>query len=458
MKTLRRFFIVFIATFNDIYGSKIAAKSPRKNYTQMASINYEVITRHKRQDNRFPISIRVHHASKRRYIPTGYFATASQITSDGKIKDRALLTIVLNIISKYESKLQGHNCEDMSVDAIVTYITAERINNSSIDFIQFAQGFIDRIKANRPGSAANFQTIVNNLRDFIARDVLFTSEINRAFIKSFIDYLKTDRIIERKNQFGKIVKVKKQGVTNTYNKLKDFKTLFNEAKNHYNNEDFGINPIPHSPFQSIDVVKPLIRKKAYTIAEITRLYKLFDKYSLLTKREKLALDMFFLSFFMCGINEADLYSAKQETLKNGRFSYNRAKTKNKRADSAYISIKVEDPAMNIIEKYRSSGPMLFPFSENYSDCRSFDKAIGIGLRSLNNKYLDNDFYGITYYHARHSFATIARNNVKISKDDISLMLNHAKGDVTDIYIKDDFSIIDKANKKFISFFFAQLKP
>ncbi len=60
---------------------------------------------------------------------------------------------------------------------------------------------------------------------------------------------------------------------------------------------------------------------------------------------------------------------------------------------------------------------------------------------------------VTTKWARHTWATIARNECQINKDDIALCLGHEDIDnrVTDIYIKHDYSIIDNSNRKVISF-------
>lgn len=62
--------------------------------------------------------------------------------------------------------------------------------------------------------------------------------------------------------------------------------------------------------------------------------------------------------------------------------------------------------------------------------------------------------GLTFYAARHSWATIARNDCGISMDDVAMALNHKSGhDVTDAYIKNDWSKIDKVNRKVIDIVF-----
>jgi hypothetical protein len=52
---------------------------------------------------------------------------------------------------------------------------------------------------------------------------------------------------------------------------------------------------------------------------------------------------------------------------------------------------------------------------------------------------------VTTYHARHSFATIGRNECNISVDDIDLALVHKDNfDMTDKYTKVDFTKVDRA--------------
>ena len=67
---------------------------------------------------------------------------------------------------------------------------------------------------------------------------------------------------------------------------------------------------------------------------------------------------------------------------------------------------------------------------------------------------------ITFYWARHTFATIARNKCQMNKDDIAEALNHVDGDhkITDIYIEKDWSIVDKVQAAVMKFFKELNKP
>lgn len=60
-----------------------------------------------------------------------------------------------------------------------------------------------------------------------------------------------------------------------------------------------------------------------------------------------------------------------------------------------------------------------------------------------------------FYISRHSWATIAANDLKIDKYVVHSALNHVDESmrVTEIYIKKDFSAINEANSKVIDYVF-----
>ena len=57
---------------------------------------------------------------------------------------------------------------------------------------------------------------------------------------------------------------------------------------------------------------------------------------------------------------------------------------------------------------------------------------------------------MTSYALRHSWATIARNEVGASEEDVAFALNHVSAHkVTDRYIRKDYSRIDKLNAEVV---------
>lgn len=153
--------------------------------------------------------------------------------------------------------------------------------------------------------------------------------------------------------------------------------------------------------------------------------------------------MFMLSFYMCGTNAVDFYYMDASNINQGRLEYKHRKTKGKRKDEAFISIKIIEEARPLLDKY------LGTFAERFSSHVGFVTALSDGMRRLQHLL---DIPGFTYYWARHTFATLAHNSYRISKDDIALALNHVDEETktTDIYIEKDWTIVDEVQLALVS--------
>ena len=164
-------------------------------------------------------------------------------------------------------------------------------------------------------------------------------------------------------------------------------------------------------------------------------------------RRDMAKDCFVMSFCLMGMNSVDMYNAKDfdgETL-----TYERTKTKDRRSDNALIAVKVHPFIRQQIEKYKGKD-YLFTFRKRYSSASDFNRSLNIGLKDIGRELnIDN----LQFYSARHSMATIAVNDVGISKYVVNDMLNHVEPSmkVTDLYIKKDFTAINEANFRFIDY-------
>lgn len=152
---------------------------------------------------------------------------------------------------------------------------------------------------------------------------------------------------------------------------------------------------------------------------------------------------------LAGMNVADMFNCE---IKNGHVEYERQKTKGRRKDQAFISVYVHPLAMDIIQKYdNGTGKNIFDAVGKYGDARNVTKAVHRGLKKI---CADLGIDYVQFYSARHSFATIARNECGFGKDDIAVCLNHSsRQSVTDSYIKEDYSIIEKVVRKVIGFVF-----
>ena len=94
----------------------------------------------------------------------------------------------------------------------------------------------------------------------------------------------------------------------------------------------------------------------------------------------------------------------------------------------------------MLEKYVNK------LSNQYSSYTGLDTALSKGMSQL--RAILEISAPITFYWARHSFATIARNKCGISKDDIAEELNHVDMEqlTTDIYIEKSWATIDNVQE------------
>ena len=149
-----------------------------------------------------------------------------------------------------------------------------------------------------------------------------------------------------------------------------------------------------------------------------------------------------------GTNAKDLYNLKEAT---GRIEYKRAKTKDIREDEAFISIKIEPELLPYLERNKGKD-RVFNFSEIHGKHERLIKAIFRGMKEI-RKVTGID--SLVYYDARRTVASVMRNKLGISKDDVAMCLNHVDVDhrVTDICIETDFSVLDKCNRAFLDWLF-----
>lgn len=201
------------------------------------------------------------------------------------------------------------------------------------------------------------------------------------------------------------------------------------------------------PFRRFKIKAEETRKRNLPVEELRRL---FDYH--VEDYQKYYLDIFKLMFFLVGINGTDLYNLTK--IENGRIEYRRAKT------HKLYSIKVEPEAMEIIDRHRSqNGDGLLDITDRWKRPNDFLKNMNIALKKIGKmqivgrggkKKIKAEWPELSTYWARHSWASIAYNDCRISKDIIAQALGHEMGvGVTEIYLNKDQKLIDHANRRVI---------
>jgi len=427
-------------------------KQNKKHYRSMAKL--VVTTRSLPMSNgKFRVYVELRHKSLVKKKATQYECEEQDKTDNIVTNYRIISQVYQEFLGKWEDRLnkleQEHKVSSMDIEQLYELVSGDRVINDdygSIDFIKYHRQYCRKLtNKGRSKLASAYSCVLNSIEDYIRRDSLLIKDMTIKFIDGYVEFMTSPRTIERNG-----VVYGKPGLSNQSinNRIKDFKAMFNIVKKEYCDPVTGEEYIRSNPFRNW---KPMMLDTTSGYKAISRdIFLRIYNYTPKQKRDEFARDMFVLSFLLVGINATDLYSMEQGELKDGRINYSRNKTKGRRSDGAFISIKVPELAKPIFRKYMGN-IRLFDFCERYSTLINFNRAISVGMQDMCREL---SIPNPTYYGARHSWATIARNDCGVSAEDISMCLNHSyTHTVTDRYIKKDWSLIDRCNDKVIEYVF-----
>ena len=415
----------------------------------MATLKAVVLKHQLREDGTYNIKIRVTHERQTAYIATEHYIAAKKVSADcKKIKDNFILAAVELEIARLRKEIsrQGAKIYAFTAKALAEHLDAYRKPGSgeNIDFFAYSEKKIERMRAEgRESTASMYQSSINNLRDWLKRDFLDFKEITVKFLRDYESHLRS---------------LDKIGGRGLEANLAAIRGIFNFARAEYNDDETDEILIPNYPFVKYKIPRPgEPEQRSVTPEAFNRIRSyVYEKKSKFERKDQpsrpeLARDVFLLSFFLVGMNSKDLYELRADQISEGRITYQRSKTKNRRSDKAEISIKITPEAAVLMDRYEDrTGERAFDFYSRYSSPATFNAGVNKGLKEVGKICGIQD---LEFYAARHTWATIARNDCNISVDDISLALNHTDIDrrVTFKYIRKDFSRIDVANQKVIDF-------
>lgn len=229
--------------------------------------------------------------------------------------------------------------------------------------------------------------------------------------------------------------------------------------------NWGLNNeyITANPFRRFKIKKEETRMRVLSLKQFRRLLSLD-----LTddKDYEEVRDVFLLTFYLIGINPADLMDCTHESVRNGRLEYRRHKT------GKLYSIKLEPEALRIINKYKGRKKLLRMFepASEAEVClnrhRRVLKFLGEYKLTKYGRRRYNKFHhpvmtpiepDLSPYWARYSWATFAAE-LDIPKDTISEALGHSHGAaITGVYIKYNHDKVDEANRMVIDYVHERIK-
>jgi hypothetical protein len=418
----------------------------------MTTFKTEIVKSEQKQDGTYNVKIRVTHKRKVRRYSTPMYATDKDVTRGGKIKNQIILDKCEDTIREWRKRINllGTAADSMDVTEIMSLLTGPG-QDEGIPMWPWMDAYAAKIP--KENTRQNYTRAIKHLKAYIGMDITF-QQLKARTIRNYIESYTMEK---------------------TATNLMHIHKMYKEAMKQYNDDD--ITRIPSDPFALIDLKVPKSSADRSVPADvIRRIYLMPDNHNNTsgTNTANLARDMFCLSFMLMGTNMADLYEIAP--MRDGAIRYERRKTRDMRLDRAAIEMDVHPLAQKIIKRYAGK-KLLLNLSDKYSTVRTAARSIQNGLKIIRNYLVQSyakEMPGLStaeivrkyridklvYYSARHSWATIARNDLNIDKWTVHEGLNHVDNatKITDIYIKKDFARINEANKKVIEYVFGGIEP
>lgn len=398
----------------------------------MATINHYIS--YKKSDNTYNVKYELIHNRQKRYFSSSIFLTESQIKKK-KVKTKAGVEYsirdikVLEKVQDEEKAIRGKildiglSIKNMPIDELKSLITSVEAPKS-VEFVSFCKAYLEELLINgKVGTHRAMKSPYNHLVDYVPS--IDASDVDSGFIKSFEEFLRSERKIVRSNgQKSKHEIVSTLGDAGVFKVMQGIRNFHNKCKERFNTERNII--VTSDPFKYYKMPKYKLERKDMD-KDLVEKIKNFKK-SELSGRKEISRDIFMLSFYLCGMNAKDIYLGTYKII-DGRIEYERSKTSERRADNAFISVSIPDEAKPLLQKYNPEY-----LKNKYKSHEGLLKGLSMGFKDT----------GFSFYDARHAFASIAVNICGFSFDKVERALNHFdESRVINRYAARDWSIVDE---------------
>lgn len=333
----------------------------------------------------------------------------------------------MNEIAGYVRRLNEVDSNKMIVQQIIQYLAT---GETELSFSRFAEEYIMEMRnKDRIRSSVNYVMAVKRLHEYVGKDNILFKDLTAQLLTGWIESMAESP--RKRNLYPTCIK-----------------TMFNAALLKYNDEDRYIVQIKKNPFTRIKIPKNKpAEKRSTSIENIQKFFnaEIREYFNKDWSKEKIAKDVCLIIFCLAGINTADLYDLPKEAVKNGVMRYKRKKTRDKSDYGAYTEIAIPEKIKPLFEQYKGNKKLLL-FSERYVSPSDFASVVAKGCKKVCEKAGIED--ALTPYSFRHSWATIAINECSATMDDVAFALNHSSAHkITSMYVRPDYSRIDRLNKK-----------
>ena len=416
--------------------------------TELMSSKIAVVLekRRKKANGKFPVKIRFNFKCQAHYINTGIEVPEANFTL-GKVVGMPKASLMNTIIAQKLDYTQSV-LDDLQLRGLIktkfktggdikrfiesgenVYDEKQDPNKAVLFFKSYVQNHAKKY-SNR-SSANQYIHMLNKVGEFADLDLLFLQDINVAFLKDFEIFCQ------------------KSGMTTNGigNYMRSIRTVYNDAI------DRDLIGIDKYPFRRFKIKKAKTIHRNVNVKDLRfmlnfdyddlkeRLKANAKKYTSKFPDVKKYVDLWFLSFYFCGMNIKDILFLKHNDIRNNELSIIRFKS------GEQIIIRVEPEAWNIIKMYPGK-KYLLSFLDEYStdDYKNVESRMNENLKFV--------LPYITGYWARHTWATIA-SKLDVPDPIVDIAQGRTVKGMAGIYIARNMGKITEANRKVIDYLFSK---
>lgn len=345
----------------------------------MATIKLAVLKHTQSKDGSYKIRIAIGHRSETHYIVTKYKVNSPSEFVGGivtRIPNAHEINVKLrNLLNDYDERLERiPSPEDYTCKELRDLLKSMRPHSSTATFSQVSEQYQKELIEDGRGSYAGMlQNSLRLFRDFSGGD-MFLSEISTVTISEFERWLK------------------RKGLSQTYISmtLSMTRTIINRAIRAqlvtYQLHPFAYWKRPADEEREIDI----------SVEELAAIRDAQPK----LKKQRIARDLFMLSYYLGGINLIDLLNIDFRGV--SVLEYVRHKSRNTKTSDKRISFTIQPEAKELIKKWmnRNTGKLDFGYKFSY---KNFLQFITRSIKSLAKDLDIQNYKKVCCYTARKSF-------------------------------------------------------
>ena len=345
----------------------------------MATIKLAVLKHTQSKDGSYKIRIAIGHRSETHYIVTKYKVNSPSEFVGGivtRVPNAHEINVKLrNLLNDYDERLERiPSPDDYTCKELRDLLKSMRPHSSTATFSQVSEQYQKELTEDGRGSYAGMlQNSLRLFRDFSGGDI-FLSEISTVTISEFERWLK------------------RKGLSQTYTSmtLSMTRTIINRAIRAqlvtYQLHPFAYWKRPADEEREIDI-------------SVEELAAIRDSQPRL-KKQRIARDLFMLSYYLGGINLIDLLNIDFRGV--SVLEYVRHKSRNTKTSDKRISFTIQPEAEELIRKWanRNTGKLDFGYKFSY---KNFLQFITRSIKSLAKDLDIQNYKKVCYYTARKSF-------------------------------------------------------